>query len=514
MAASFTNNKRVAKNTLLLYARQLFSLVISLFTVRIVLNTLGVEDYGIYNVVGGIVGMVSFLTSTLTGASQRFIAYDLAKGEKEQLNRTFSMIAISYYIIGFVAVVLAEVIGVWFLNTHMNIPSERMVAANWVLQFSIIQFALAITCAPYMADVVARERLDVFAYVGIVEVLLRLIVVYFIVISPIDRLITLSALYFLIETTKRMYYQVYCRKHFDEAKVHFIWDGKRMKELLSYSGWNAIGAGANICRSHGINILLNIFFDPVINAARAVAYQVNNAINTFVQNFYFAVDPQIIKNYAVNEMKEMHNLIFLSSRLAFYLLLLLCIPVSLNIDPILTLWLKNPPDYASIFVQFVLINMVVEVFSHPLSIGVSATGNVRNFQIVVSGIYLMILPIAYVVLALGGPPESTLLVNAAVVLLCLLPRFYFCKKQYNLPVRSYFFKVIVYPFIIGVICYVSSYFFVSIIADGQSLLRLLLAALAAFVVTFAIIAMFGISKDERKFALSIVRKKLLKKTDR
>lgn len=508
MPTTFTDNKRVAKNTLLLYARQLISLIISLFTVRVVLNTLGVDDYGIYNVVGGIVGMVSFLTSTLTGASQRFIAYDLAKGDKEQLNRTFSIIAIAYYIIGFVAVVLAEGVGVWFLNTYMNIPPDRMAAANWVLQFSIFQFALAITCAPYMADVVAHERIDVFAYVGIVDVVGRLIAVYLIVVSPIDKLITLAALYFLIATGVRMYYQWYCRTRFQEAKVHFIWDAKRIKELLSYSGWNAIGTCANIGRSHGINIILNLFFDPAINAARAVAYQVNNAINSFVRNFYTAVDPQIIKNYAVKEMDQLYYLIFMSSRLAFYLLLLLCIPISLNIDQILSLWLKNPPEYASIFVQFVLINTIVEVYSHPLSMGISATGNVRNFQIVVSGIYLMILPIAYLVLALGGPPESTLWVNTIVVLVCLIPRFYFCKKQYGLPVRAYFIRCIVHPFFVGAICYLLSFCAVSVISDGQSIVRLLLSVFAALLITFTVIGLLGISKYERHTAIAFIRKKI------
>lgn len=512
MSKSFTNNRRVAKNSLLLYARQLFSMVISFFTIRVMLQTLGVEDYGIYNVVGGIVGMIAFLTSTLTGASQRFLAYDLAKGDKLQLNRTFCMIAISYYIIGFIVVVLSEIIGVWFLNTHMNIPAERMVAANWIFQFSVLQFALGITCAPYTADVVAHERLDIFAYVGIVNVVLRLVVLYVVIICPFDKLILLSFFYFLIETGVRFYYQWYCRTRFEEAKVHFVWDRARMKELLSYSGWNAIGACANIFRSNGINILLNIFFDPIINAARAIAYQVNGAINSFVQNFYTAVDPQVIKNYAVKEVSQMHYLIFLSTRMAFYLLLLLCIPVSLHIDHILTLWLDTPPSYTSVFVQFVLINTIVEVFSHPLSIGISATGNIRNYQIVTSGAYLLILPISYVILFLGGPPESTLWVNTAIVILCLMPRLIFCKKQYGLPVKSYIIEVVLKPVVIGAICYVSAAFISGLIADDGSIVRLLISLASTLLVTFVLIVLLGITNDERKAALSYLKGKVHKQS--
>lgn len=506
MAQSFTDNKRVAKNTLLLYVRQLFSLFISLFTVRIILNTLGVDDYGIYNVVGGVVGMIAFLTSSLTAASQRFLAYDLAKGDDIQTNRTFCMIGISYYIIGFVVVVLLEGVAVWFLNNKMVIPEDRLYAANWVLQFAILQFALGLTCAPYMAAVVAHEKLDIFAYVGIANVVLRLVLLYFVVISPFDKLITISAIYFMIEMSVRFYYQWYCKKHFKEAHLHLIWDKKKIVELLSYSGWNVFGSLANICRGNGINVLLNLFFNPVINAAYAIAYQINGAISSFVQNFYTAVDPQIIKNYAVKELQQMYRLIFMSTRLAFYLLLILCIPISLRVDQILELWLKTPPEYASVLVRIVLLNTLLEVFSHPLSMGISATGNIRNYQLVISGTYILIFPIAYCILKLGAPPEAALLVNTVVVLLCMTPRLLFCKKQYGLPAGQYLYNVVLQPFIVGIVSFGISYITLQLVDIDNIFVNLFVSISLSMLLTGLLVFLFGINKDERQYAYSFIKK--------
>lgn len=507
MQKTFTDNKRVAKNTILLYLRQLFSLLLSLFTVRIILNTLGVDDYGIYNVVGGVVGMITFLTSSLTAASQRFLAFDLAKGDDVQTNRTFCMIAISYYIIGIIVVFLLEGVAVWFLNNKMVIPEDRLYAANWVLQFAILQFALGLTCAPYMADVVAHEKLDIFAYVGIINVSLRLLLLYFVVISPFDKLITISAIYFLIEMSVRFYYQWYCKKHFKEAQVHIIWDKKRIGELLSYSGWSVFGTLANICRGNGINVLLNLFFSPAINAAYAIAYQINGAISSFVQNFYTAVDPQIIKNYAVKELQQMYKLIFFSSRLAFFLLLLLCIPIILNVDQILVLWLKNPPEYASVFVKIVLFNTLLETFSHPLSMGISATGNIRNYQIVVSGTYIMIFPIVYCILKLGAPPEAALIVNTVIVVLCLIPRLLFCKRQYGLPSGQYLKNVVLQPTIVGFLGFGVSLLFSRFINIENSIINLIASIVLSLFATGSLIFSFGLRNDERQQVYKFIKKR-------
>lgn len=504
-----SNNKRIAKNTALLYLRQFISMIISFFTVGIMLNALGEVDYGINNVVGGIIGMLSFLTGSLASGSQRFLAYDMVSKDKVELNKTFCAISYSYIILGLVVLFLAETIGLWFLNYKMNIPSDRMIAANWVFQSTVIQFVLGFLTAPYMSVVIAREQMNIFAYVGMSDVVIRLLIVYLIVICPFDRLIFLSFLGVIVSLLQQFFYIWYCKSHYEEATLHLFLDIKKVRDLLSFSGWNVIGYISSMLSIHGINILLNLFFNPAVNAAQGIAYRINAAIVSFSENFFAAVKPQVTKSYASNDINRMHALIFFSSRFSFYLMLIFCIPISLNVNNILLIWLGTPPLYTEIFIQFVLIRIIVDVFSLPLVAGIQATGRIKYLQLTVSVIYLFILPVAYLFLYLGYPPDSTMWVHNIFILIALGPRLYICKKEYNLPVIKYLKNIILRCFSVAILIYFVTYHIVRYIPDDKNIISLVASLLFSGSLTILLIGLLGVSKLERKQIYDIFKSKLL-----
>lgn len=514
MSTEIGNNKTVAKNTLFLYGRQLFSLVVSIFTAGVTLNVLGVTDYGIHNVVGGIIGAVAFLTKSLSSGAQRFLAYDMVRDDKKLLNHTFCSIVMACYVMGAIVFLILETVGVWFLNTHMIIPDDRIYAANWVLQFSIFQFVLGATTAPFMSVVIARERMGIFAYVGVVETLLRLLILYLLVISPFDKLISLSFLGLVVSCGIRFYYQWYSQRHFEESKLHFVWDKKLLKEILSFSGWSLISIFAGTCRRNGTNILLNMFFNPAINAARGIAYQINTAVMSFTQNFFTAVNPQITKTFSVNDLDRMHSLISMSSRLSFYLFLVICIPVALNIDQVLVLWLGTPPEYTNVFVDFVLINSLVEILTYSLDAGVVATGKIKNYHIVTSVLYLLILPLSYLFLSWGYSAVSPLWVNSIIVLISFGPRLFFCERLFGLSSKEYFFDVILRTFGVGSVCFVFCYIANSYIANGFSFVRLLFALVFTFSLCCLIVYCIGLKNAERSVVTQLIKKKCQGKINR
>ena len=327
MTDTSANNKRIAKNTLLLYFRMLFMMAVSLYTSRVVLNALGVEDFGIYNVVGGVVAMFSMLSGSLSAAITRFITYELGKGNQENLKKIFSSSVTIQIGLAILIIVVAEAIGVWFLNMKMNIPDVRITAANWVFQFSILTFAVNLISVPYNASIIAHERMSAFAYISILEAIGKLAIVFLIVISPMDKLIFYAILMCAVALIVRLAYGVYCKRHFEECTYHFIFDRDLLKHMFGFAGWNFIGATSAVLRDQGGNVVINLFCGPAANAARGIAFQVNNAISGFVTNFMTALNPQITKSYAAGDRKYMMTLIFQGARLSFYMLLLLSLPV-------------------------------------------------------------------------------------------------------------------------------------------------------------------------------------------
>lgn len=504
------NNKRIAKNTLLLYFRQILIMLVSLYTSRVVLLALGVDDFGIFNVVGGVVTMFSFIMGTMSSASQRYLAYDLAGGDKVRLKQTFSLVLLTYALLAVLTIVLSEGVGVWFLNTYMNIPEGRMVAANWVLQFAILTFLAHIFSGPYLSVVIAHEQMDVYAYVSIADVVLKLLIVYLIQIFAFDRLIFYAFLIFLTSLLSTMCYVFYCHWHYQESHFRFYYDKSRLKDMTAFAWWNMIGALANVLRSQGINILLNIFFTPAVNAARGIAYQVNNAVTQFYTNFYTAVKPQIVKSYAKDELHQMHQLIFKSTKYAYFLVFVIVVPIFFYADKILRIWLKTPPELTTIFVQIILINALIEVLSMPLVSGLQAANKIKALQLTVSLLYLLNLPVSYVLLNMGMPAVTPMYVNIAIVIVSLIPRILISRKYIRISIYSYFKFVIAPMLLVTLLGGLCSYLITREFEQEEGLANVLVGCFLIVVSCLASVYFVGINQSERKLLSKFVKSKIFK----
>lgn len=489
------NNKRIAKNTAMLYLRMLFTMLVSLYTSRVVLNTLGVDDFGIYNVVGGVVTMFSFLNSAMSSGTQRFLSFELGKKDYEQLKRIFSMSINIHASIAIIIFILAETIGLWFLNTQLTIPDERMVAANWVYQFSILAFIVTIMSVPYNAAIISHERMSIFAYVSILEVTLKLVIVFILQWFGFDKLKLYAILVFLVSLIIRIIYGIYCKHNFKECNYYIFWDSKLYSTLMSYAGWNLWGNFASVTMNQGINILLNIFFGPVVNAARGIAYQVNGAVNSFVTNFQMAINPQIVKSYAANDKEYMHKLIYRGAKYSYYLLFLLSLPVLIETESILKWWLKIVPEYSVIFCRLVLINALIDCISGTLMTSAQASGKIKLYQSVVGGLLLCILPLSYLLLKLGYPAETTIYVNICISIVAIVFRLIIISPLVSLKKSMFFKEVIIKILSVTFLSIIAPYLCFTQIDD--EIIRFLSVSITSAVSTITIIYLVGIEKDER-----------------
>ncbi len=504
MSQSSDNNKRIAKNTLLLYFRMLFMMVVSLYTSRVILNALGVEDFGIYNVVGGVVAMFSVISGSLSAAISRFITYELGKDDQNKLNRIFSASVTIQLLLSFIIVILIETIGVWFLNAKMTISTERMTAANWVLQFSIVTFVINLISVPYNAAIIAHERMSAFAYISILEAVGKLAIAFFIIWSPIDKLIYYAILMCTVAVVVRLTYGHYCKKHFTECTYHFQWDKDILKQMFGFAGWNFIGAASAILRDQGGNIVINLFYGPAVNAARGIAIQVNSAVTGFVTNFMTALNPQITKSYASGDREYMMTLIYQGARLSFYMLLLLSLPILVNTHYILVIWLKLVPDHAVLFVQLMLIFAMCESISNPLITAMLATGRIRNYQIVVGGLQIMNLPISYVCLRMGCIPESVLIVAIAISQCCLAARLYMLRGLIGLSSLKYLKNVYINVIAVTMVSVIIP--LLLSINLTESFLSFVTISLTSIVCTIIVELYIGCNKSEREFVWTKAQK--------
>ena len=501
-----TSNKRIAKNTLYLYLRMLMVMLVSLFTVRVVLNALGAEDYGINNVVGGFVTMFAFLTSTLNSASLRFFAYNIGKNNQEKLSQYFTMSFWCFVIMAAITFVLAETIGLWFVSNMLTIPTDRMSAAFWVYQFSILTFVLKIITIPYSSIVIAHERMNMYAVLGVIECFLKLGVAYLIFISPFDKLKTYTILMFFFGASVDSYYFIYGLKNFPECRIRRFWDKRIFKEITNYSSWTLFGTLSGVFRGQGINILLNIFFNPVVNAARAIAFQINSHINGFVMNFYKAVQPQITKSYGAADLESMHSLVLRSSRLCFYLILILSMPVLLETDYILTIWLKNIPEYTVLFTRLVILTAIVDSTAYPLQTSISATGKIKKFQIITGGLLLLNLPIAWIFLHLGYPPQVTMYIAIAISIIAQITRIGFAKKYTNLDVSKYIREVVLVIGLVTLLAYilpVVTHFYMR-----EGLIRFFVVGIISVLSCVIVVFTVGLNNQERVYLKGIIKNKL------
>lgn len=438
---SQNNNTRIAKNTLLLYFRMLFTMAVALYTSRVVLNTLGVEDYGIFNVVGGIVSMLSFFNSSMATSTQRFLNYEMGRNNSDGLRDVFVNAVNAHYLIGAITVIGLETAGLWFVYNKLNVPAGQFDAAVWVFHCSVLSLFISIISTPYNAAIIANERMGVYAYYSIIEVVLKLLIVYLLVVIPYNKLIVYGLLTLAVSVVMRILYNVYCIRNFAECKYRWSWNVQLMKKMFFFSGWMLFGCISDMLSKQGVNVLINIFFGPVFNAARAIAVQVQTAVNSFVTNFMTAVRPQIIKSYSAGDFRHMYRLVFSSSKLSFYLLFVLTTPVLIYTDLILQLWLKQVPEYCVLFTRLVLVELLISSAYVPIAQINHASGKIRNYQMAISIIFLVSFFLTYVLYKMGMPVYSTFILSVVLAVVGLFARVFILKRDNDFPASEYLLRV-------------------------------------------------------------------------
>ena len=497
------NNKRIAKNTLLLYFRMLFMMLVSLYTSRVVLNTLGVVDFGINNVVGGVITMLGFLTGSLGAASSRYITFDLGKGDMGVMKRTFGNIKSIHYILAGVILLVGETLGLWFMSTQLQIPAERETAAFWVYQFSILSAMIAVISVPYNSTIIAHEKMSAFAYVSLLEVTLKLLVVYLLWISPIDKLIAYALLLVVVAVLIRLVYGFYCKRHFYEATYHFVIDKALTKEMTSFAGWNFFTNTCYIFNTQGVNLLINSFFGLTLNAARGIATQVDTAIMQFVNNFMTALNPQITKSYAAGEYENMNNLICRGAKFSFYLVLLFTLPVYLETEYILRLWLKIVPDNTVVFLRLTMIGSMVSMLGNTGYVACMATGNIKRYVLILTTIGCLVFPLTWLAFSFGLPAESAYFAFVLVYLGVDIIRLFLMKQMLNFTPWM-FVKNVVFPIsIVTLFAFVVPTWLHFQMEAG--FVRLIVVIIASSLSSVFCIEMFGLSSDERYFINSKVK---------
>ncbi len=502
------SNKRIAKNTMFLYLRTLIVIVINLYASRVILVTLGVVDYGIYNVVAGVVAMFGFLNNAMVAASQRFIAFEQGRSDLRRQKEVYSTSILIHVTIALVILFFAETIGLWFLNNKMTIDSDRMTAANWVYQSAILSFLIKIINTPSRASVVAHERMQVFAIISILDAFLQLAIIYLLKVFAMDKLILYSILLLIIALINQILYKSYTLLNFKECR--FVWTRNFVlyKEMLGFAGWSFVGNLGIALRGPGVNIVVNMFCGPAVNAARGIAYQVSSVISNFVSNFQTAVTPQITKRYAAGEVSSMSFLIRTSAKFSFFLLAIVVVPLFVRADYVLNLWLEEVPELTLQFLRGVLLVALIHSMSGPFASGIQATGKIKTFQIAVAIIMLIDLPLSWLILKAGFPPYSVMYVAVATELIALVARMVLLEKQVTIDLKELLLKVLLHNILTGVLLFV-----LPVVIDGmipQTFGGVLLLSACSVLWSLLIIYVVGMTKNERDMMIGIIRKRINK----
>lgn len=490
-----SSTSRIAKNTLLLYFRMLLTMGVSLYTSRVILNALGVEDYGIYNVVGGVVAMFGILSGSLSAAISRFITFELGKGDIDKLKRIFCTSVNIQVILIAIITILMETIGIWFLNNKMEIPEERLVAANWVFQFSVVTFALNLLSVPYNAVIIAHEKMSAFAYISIVDVTLKLIVAFIIAYNPFDKLIYYGLLIMIVGLINRMMYAIYSKRHFEEATYRMIFDKGLMKEMFGFAGWNYLANSAYILNTQGVNMIMNIFFGVVFNAARGIAEQVNNAVQSFVNSFTTALNPQITKSFAGGDKEYAFDLVYKGAKYAFLLMLVLSLPILLETETILNLWLKNPPEHAVSFVRWTILGTMTTTMGNTLLTLVMAHGNIKKYQIIITLCGFLPFPLTWLAFQLQLDAVTAYVIFFAVYYILIYVRLFLVHNITGIPWKPYIKEVVLRTHIVSVVSFIIPYFAIQMLTP--SVLRLLITCAVSILSSCSCAIYIGMSKKER-----------------
>lgn len=498
-----SNNKRIAKNTLLLYLRTFFTLIINLYASRVILNALGIEDFGIYNVVGGVVGMFTLISGSMTTATQRFIAFELGKRDGDS-NHVFSATLTIHIVIAAVIIVMGESLGVWFINEKLVIVQDRIIAANWVYQFSLLTFVLNIISIPYNGLIVAHERMDAFAYISIGEAVLKLLCVLSLEHIFADRLILYSFFMFTIAFIIRISYGVFCSKFFTDSKYRFFKKSPIYHQILGFTGWNFFGSTAGVLSNQGQNILINIFFGVIPNAARAIASQIDNTLNQFVTNFTMALNPQITKSFAIGDMEYTMKLVSQGGKLCYFLFLCGAAPIMFCASEIIEVWLKQVPEYSILFLRLSFVYILLQTWSQTLYTLMLASGDIKIYQIIVGGTCLLSFPLTWIFFKFGYGSEYSYYSLIIVNTICLIIRLVILQRKIGVNALGYV-KSVIFPCSVVSLCvYITSILLREVCYHW--LMNFILIALSCVI----FISLLGLNKTERKFVLMYIQKKVSK----
>ena len=505
-----SDNKRIAKNTMFLYFRMFLIMGVSLYTSRVILKTLGVEDFGIYNVVGGIVTMFSFLNGSLGAATSRYITFELGRKDYIKLNKIFNVALVTHVFIGAMIAILAETVGLWFFYEKMIIPDNRLNAAFWVYQISIFTALFALTQVPYNATIIAHENMKVYAYIGIVEVFVKLVIVYLIAVAPFDRLVFYAILLFVLQVGIMIFYRLYCIKRYNESRINLCNEIVLYKDMFKYAGSDLIGNVSVLAQGQGLNLLLNVFFGPVVNAARAVAYQVQGAVTQFGNNFMTAVRPQIIKLYAQGEFKEMFKLVYLASNFSYYLMWLLILPLCFEADYILSLWLGDYPEHTVSFLILVFILCLIQTLKTPRTIVLHATGKLFLANVVIGSLLCCAFPLAYIFLKMGGEPESVFWAANITMFLSEFISVFIVRKYVEYSIADYLYNVHGRCAIVTAVSLLLPYFLFDRYME-PSFVRLILTCCLTTISIAATVWCIGMNKDMRQKTTAFIKSKIHRK---
>jgi O-antigen/teichoic acid export membrane protein len=483
---------------------------VSLYASRVVLNVLGVQDFGIYSVIGGVVALFAFLNSAMSSATQRFFAIDIGKKDWLNLGKTFNATLVIHICIALIILVIAETFGLWFINHKLNLPPDRMDAARFVYQFSIFLSVVSITQVPFNALIVAHERMNIFAIFSIFEAVANLTVIYFLYVSPFDHLKTYSILLFILGLVISTIYKIYCLKHFKESEFKWNYDKEMFKTLISYCGWNLFGNAALVAKGEGTNMLLNIFFGTIINASYGIMMQVQNAVNLFVSNFQMAVNPQIIKFYASKEIAQMQKLMFQSSKFSYFLMFVLSGPLVFNINFILHWWLKNPPKYTAVFIMLCVVNLMIECLSRPLITGALATGKIKWYQITVGTILFLNLPTSYFAFRTYHDPVVFLYVAIAFSLITMFLRLLFLRQMIGLKLCAFLIDVILPAGLVTAVAIGLTLGLKFLLGVAENFYQLVGVSAVVVSVNVLVIILLGFKKLERRMLFDLLLKRFRK----
>lgn len=505
------NKKKIARNTLVLYVKMSLTILVQLYVVPVLLRSLGVEDYGIYNVVAGIVTMFTFVSGALSSGAQRFLAYSIGKDDENALRSVFSSTFLIYLGIAIVLCIILELFGVWFLNTHMDIPVDRIYAANWVFHLTIVFFAIEILVIPFRACIIAHERMNVFAILSICECLLRLAAAVMITYIAFDRLITYSVLLAITAVMILAAYWCYCLYHFYECRTfRFQWDKDLGKSLLTYSGWNMIGSLALISRNQGLNILQNLFFGPAVNAAHAIAQQIQGVVARFVDNVYVASRPQITKLYASDRKDEMWNLIFQSAKLAFFLMMFISIPAILELDTVLQLWLHDVPEHTVTIARLMMASLLVETLVNQVIASYQATNRIKRYQMFASTILVLNIPISYLFMKYGeSSPQTPYIVSVFLSMIYIVSILWNAKIEVGLDLKAYLKQVLLRNIVVMAVTFYLSFYLRDLLTP--SYLRIVYTVLVSSIISFILIWTIGLNSSEKKYVTKIINNKIGRK---